>query len=26
MFLMMLVAAVLSYFFQDLILWLPNRM
>ncbi len=26
MFLMMLVAALLSYFFQDLILWLPSRM
>jgi len=26
MFLMMLVAAMLSYFFQDLILWLPNQM
>ena len=26
MFLMMLLAAILSYFFQDLILWLPNRM
>jgi C4-dicarboxylate transporter, DctM subunit len=26
MFLMMLLAAVLSYFFQDLILWLPSRM
>ena len=26
MFLMMLVAAILSYYFQDLILWLPNRM
>ena len=26
MFLMMLAAAVLSYYFQDLILWLPNRM
>ena len=26
MFLLMLLAAVLSYFFQDLILWLPSRM
>jgi tripartite ATP-independent transporter DctM subunit len=26
MFLMMLLAATLSYFFQDLILWLPSRM
>ncbi len=26
MFLMMLLAALLSYFFQDLILWLPSRM
>ena len=26
MFLLMLVAALLSYFFQDLILWLPSRM
>jgi len=26
MFLMMLLAAMLSYFFQDLILWLPSRM
>ena len=26
MFIMMLVAAMLSYFFQDLILWLPNQM
>ena len=26
MFLMMLVAALLSYYFQDLILWLPSRM
>jgi tripartite ATP-independent transporter DctM subunit len=26
MFLMMLAAAILSYFAQDLILWLPNRM
>ena len=26
MFAMMLVAALLSYFFQDLILWLPSRM
>ncbi len=26
MFLMMLAAAMLSYFFQDLILWLPNQM
>jgi tripartite ATP-independent transporter DctM subunit len=26
MFLIMLLAAVLSYFFQDLILWLPSRM
>lgn len=26
MFLIMLAAAMLSYFFQDLILWLPNRM
>lgn len=26
MFLMMLLAAMLSFFFQDLILWLPNRM
>ena len=26
MFLMMLVAALLSFFFQDLILWLPSRM
>jgi tripartite ATP-independent transporter DctM subunit len=26
MFLLMLLAALLSYYFQDLILWLPNRM
>jgi TRAP-type C4-dicarboxylate transport system permease large subunit len=26
MFFVMLLAALLSYFFQDLILWLPNRM
>jgi hypothetical protein len=26
MFLLMLLAAMLIYFFQDLILWLPNRM
>ena len=26
MFFLMLLAALLSYYFQDLILWLPNRM